>query len=168
MKRSAMMLALAGATMAGTAPVLADTVVKIGFAGPLTGPISHVGKDEQFGAQLALDDANAKGISLAGQKVKFELMSEDDQADPRTATTVAQRLVDAGVKGVIGHVTSGAAIPSRIYEQAGFRRSPRRPPAPSSPARATRPPIGSSPTTPSRAARWQSLPPACSRPSASR
>ena len=121
MKRSAMMLALAGATMAGTAPVLADTVVKIGFAGPLTGPISHVGKDEQFGAQLALDDANAKGISLAGQKVKFELMSEDDQADPRTATTVAQRLVDAGVKGVIGHVTSGAAIPaSRIYEQAGI------------------------------------------------
>ncbi len=121
MKRSAMMLALAGAMMAGAAPVLADTVVKIGFAGPLTGPISHVGKDEQFGAQLALDDANAKGISLAGQKVKFELMSEDDQADPRTATTVAQRLVDAGVKGVIGHVTSGAAIPaSRIYEQAGI------------------------------------------------
>ena len=121
MKRSAMMLALAGATMAGTAPVLADTVVKIGFAGPLTGPISHVGKDEQFGAQLALDDANAKGVTLAGQKVKFELMSEDDQADPRTATTVAQRLVDAGVKGVIGHVTSGAAIPaSRIYEQAGI------------------------------------------------
>ena len=121
MKRSAMMLALAGAMMAGTTPVLADTVVKIGFAGPLTGPIAHVGKDEQFGAQLALDDANAKGVTLAGQKVKFELMSEDDQADPRTATTVAQRLVDAGVKGVIGHVTSGAAIPaSRIYEQAGI------------------------------------------------
>ena len=121
MKHSAMMLALAGAMMAGTTPVLADTVVKIGFAGPLTGPISHVGKDEQFGAQLALDDANAKGVTLAGQKVKFELMSEDDQADPRTATTVAQRLVDAGVKGVIGHVTSGAAIPaSRIYEQAGI------------------------------------------------
>ena len=121
MKRSAMMLALAGVMMGGTTPALADTVVKIGFAGPLTGPISHVGKDEQFGAQLALDDANAKGISLAGQKVKFELMSEDDQADPRTATTVAQRLVDAGVKGVIGHVTSGAAIPaSRIYEQAGI------------------------------------------------
>lgn len=121
MKRSAMMLALAGVMMAGTTPVLADTVVKIGFAGPLTGPISHVGKDEQFGAQLALDDANAKGVTLAGQKVKFELMSEDDQADPRTATTVAQRLVDAGVKGVIGHVTSGAAIPaSRIYEQAGI------------------------------------------------
>lgn len=121
MKRSVMMLALAGVTMAGSTAVLADVVVKIGFAGPLTGPIAHVGKDEQYGAQLALDDANAKGLSLGGQKVKFELMAEDDQADPRTATTVAQRLADAGVKGVIGHVTSGAAIPaSRIYEQAGI------------------------------------------------
>lgn len=121
MKHSVMMLALAGVTMAGSTAVLADAVVKIGFAGPLTGPIAHVGKDEQYGAQLALEDANAKGLSLGGQKVKFELMAEDDQADPRTATTVAQRLADAGVKGVVGHVTSGAAIPaSRIYEQAGI------------------------------------------------
>jgi branched-chain amino acid transport system substrate-binding protein len=121
MKRSVMMLALAGVTITGSTVALADVVVKIGFAGPLTGPIAHVGKDEQYGAQLALDDANAKGVSLGGQKVRFELMAEDDQADPRAATTVAQRLADAGVKGVIGHVTSGAAIPaSRIYEQAGI------------------------------------------------
>jgi branched-chain amino acid transport system substrate-binding protein len=114
------MLAVAGVTMAGSALAQADMIVKIGFAGPLTGPVSHLGKDEQYGAQLALDDANAKGVTLAGQKVKFELMADDDQADPRTATTVAQRLVDGGVKGVVGHVTSGAAIPaSRIYEQAG-------------------------------------------------
>jgi branched-chain amino acid transport system substrate-binding protein len=121
MKRSVMMLALAGVTITGSTVALADAVVKIGFAGPLTGPIAHVGKDEQYGAQLALDDANAKGVSLGGQKVRFELMAEDDQADPRAATTVAQRLADAGVKGVVGHVTSGAAIPaSRIYEQAGI------------------------------------------------
>lgn len=120
MKRSLTMLAVAGVTMAGSALAQADMIVKIGFAGPLTGPVSHLGKDEQYGAQLALEDANAKGVTLAGQKVKFELMADDDQADPRTATTVAQRLVDGGVKGVVGHVTSGAAIPaSRIYEQAG-------------------------------------------------
>jgi len=119
-KRSLTMLAVAGVTMAGSALAQADMIVKIGFAGPLTGPVSHLGKDEQYGAQLALEDANAKGVTLAGQKVKFELMADDDQADPRTATTVAQRLVDGGVKGVVGHVTSGAAIPaSRIYEQAG-------------------------------------------------
>ena len=120
MKQSALIVALAGLTMTASTAAMADVVVKLGFAGPLTGPVSHLGKDEQYGAQLALDDANAKGVVLGGQKVRFELVAEDDQADPRTATTVAQRLVDAGVRGVVGHVTSGAAIPaSRIYEQAG-------------------------------------------------
>ena len=120
MKQRALIVALAGLTMTASTAAMADVVVKLGFAGPLTGPASHLGKDEQYGAQLALDDANAKGVVLGGQKVRFELMPEDDQADPRTATTVAQRLVDAGVKGVVGHVTSGTAIPaSRIYEQAG-------------------------------------------------
>jgi len=120
LKQRALILALAGLTMTASTAAMADVVVKLGFAGPLTGPVSHLGKDEQYGAQLALDDANAKGLVLGGQKVRFELLAEDDQADPRTATTVAQRLVDAGVKGVVGHVTSGAAIPaSRIYEQAG-------------------------------------------------
>jgi len=105
----------------GLSNAYAETVVKIGFAGPLTGPIGHLGKDEEYGALLALDDANAKGLTIGGQKVKFELVAEDDQADPRQATTVAQRLVDLEVAGVIGHVTSGAAIPaSRIYEQAGI------------------------------------------------
>ncbi|NTV10330.1 MAG: branched-chain amino acid ABC transporter substrate-binding protein [Zoogloea sp.] len=106
--------------LGGVSGAHADMTVKLGFAGPLTGPLSHIGKDEQYGAQLAIDDANAKGIVIGGQKAHFELVPEDDQADPRMATTVAQRLVDAGVKGVIGHVTSGAAIPaSRIYERGG-------------------------------------------------
>lgn len=118
MKKIALAIACIGTLASTTA--LAQSVVKIGFAGPLTGPIAHVGKDEEFGTRLALDDANAKGITINGQKVRFELMSEDDQADPRQATVVAQRLVDAGVKGVVGHVTSGAAIPAAsIYEQGG-------------------------------------------------
>ena len=114
------LIALTLATV-GLSAAHAQTVVKIGHAGPLTGPIAHIGKDGENGVRLALDDANAKGITIGGQKVQFELASEDDQADPRTATTVAQRLGDLGVKGVIGHVTSGASIPaSRIYEQAGI------------------------------------------------
>jgi branched-chain amino acid transport system substrate-binding protein len=99
----------------------ADLVVRLGFAGPLSGPISHIGKDEQYGAQMAIDDANAKGVTIGGQKVRFELQSEDDQGDPRQATVVAQRIVDSNVRGVVGHVTSGAAIPAAsIYEQAGI------------------------------------------------
>ena len=120
MKKIALTLACLG-ILGGTTGAQADTVVKIAFAGPLTGPIAHIGKDEEYATRLALDDANAKGVTIGGQKIKFELMSEDDQGDPRQATIVAQRLVDAGVKGVVGHVTSGAAIPAAaIYEQGGI------------------------------------------------
>ncbi len=116
MKKTLLALALVSAGFTAHA----QTVVKIGHAGPLTGPIAHIGKDGENGARLAIEDANAKGVKIGGQAVKFELVSEDDQADPRTATTAAQRLTDAGVKGVIGHTTSGASIPaSRVYEQAG-------------------------------------------------
>ena len=116
--RTALGVALAAAL---SATAHADMVVRLGFAGPLSGPISHIGKDEQYGVQLAIDDANAKGVTIAGQKVRFELQAEDDQGDPRQATIVAQRIVDSKVRGVVGHVTSGAAIPAAaIYEQAGI------------------------------------------------
>lgn len=98
-----------------------DVVIKIGHAGPLTGPAAAFGKDGENGARLAIENVNSKGFKIGADNVKFELVSEDDQADPRMATTVAQRLSDAGVKGVIGHVTSGASIPaSRIYQNAGI------------------------------------------------
>ena len=96
-------------------------IIKIGQVSPLTGPQSHLGKDNDNGARLAIDEANARGVTLGGQKVKFVLLSEDDQADPKTATIVAQKLVDAGVKGVVGHLNSGASIPaSKIYYDAGI------------------------------------------------
>ncbi|MFB0826018.1 branched-chain amino acid ABC transporter substrate-binding protein [Chromobacterium violaceum] len=99
----------------------ADTVVKIGFASPLSGPQAHYGKDNENAAKMAVDDVNAKGLVVGGQKIKFELVSEDDQADPRIGTQAAQRLVDAGVKAVIGHFNSGVSIPaSRLYSDAGI------------------------------------------------
>ena len=98
-----------------------EMIVKIGQVSPLTGPQAHLGKDNDNGARLAIDEANARGVTLGGQKVKFVLLSEDDQADPKTATIVAQKLVDAQVKGVIGHLNSGASIPaSKIYYDAGI------------------------------------------------
>lgn len=115
-------LAIAGlGILAAPAAVYAQTVAKIAFAGPLTGPIAHVGKDEEYGTRLALDDANAKGVTIGGQKIRFEMMAEDDQGDPRQATIVAQRIVDSGAKGVVGHVTSGTSIPAAaVYEQGGI------------------------------------------------
>ena len=97
------------------------TIVKIGHVGPLTGGIAHLGKDNENGVRLALDEANAKNPTIDGKKVKFELMGEDDQADPKVGATVAQKLVDAKVAGVVGHLNSGVTIPaSEIYNKAGI------------------------------------------------
>ncbi|MEO6421261.1 MAG: branched-chain amino acid ABC transporter substrate-binding protein, partial [Candidatus Nitrotoga sp.] len=106
------------------APVTSDTsvlVVKIGAAAPLTGPQAHIGKDNENGTRMAIEEANAKGVIIGGRKAHFELISEDDQADPKNATIVAQKLVDAKVNGVIGHLNSGTSIPaSRIYRDNGI------------------------------------------------
>ncbi|WP_147693668.1 branched-chain amino acid ABC transporter substrate-binding protein [Vogesella mureinivorans] len=121
MKQQQLAVWVAGAVLAMSSPAFADTVVKIGFASPMSGPQAHYGKDNENATRMAIDDLNAKPITVAGQKVKFELVSEDDQADPRVGTQVAQRLMDAGVKAVIGHFNSGVSIPaSRIYSDAGI------------------------------------------------
>jgi branched-chain amino acid transport system substrate-binding protein len=99
----------------------AQTVVKIGHVGPISGAIAHLGKDNENGARLAIEDLNAKGISIGGAKVKFELMAEDDAADPKQGAAAAQKLVDGKVNGVIGHLNSGTSIPaSKIYSDAGI------------------------------------------------
>lgn len=95
--------------------------IRIGHAAPLTGPQAHLGKDNENAIRLAIDELNAEKISIAGKTAQFELLSEDDMADPRTATQVAQKLVDAGISGMIGHLNSGTSIPaSKIYHDAGL------------------------------------------------
>jgi len=92
--------------------------IKIGHVGPMTGGIAHLGKDNENGARMAVDEANAANIKIDGKDAKFVLVAEDDQADPKVGTTVAQKLVDAKVAGVVGHLNSGTSIPaSTIYNQ---------------------------------------------------
>jgi len=96
-------------------------VVKIGHVGPTSGAIAHLGKDNENGAKMAIEELNAAGIKLGGKVVKFELLAEDDGADPKQGTAAAQKLVDAKVNGVIGHLNSGTTIPaSQIYNGAGI------------------------------------------------
>ncbi len=98
-----------------------ELVVKIGASNPLTGPQAHLGKDNENGTRMAIDDANAQNLTIGGRKVHFELLSEDDAADPKTGTIIAQKFVDQKVAGVIGHLNSGTTIPaSRIYADAGI------------------------------------------------
>ncbi len=104
---------------AGTAS--AQQVVKIGHVAPISGPSAHLGKDNENAARMAIDELNAKGVTLNGQKVTLQLIPEDDGADPKQGTAVAQKLVDAKVNGVIGHLNSGTTVPaSKIYNDAGI------------------------------------------------
>ena len=103
------------------APAFAQKVVKIGVSGPYTGGAASYGKDFESAVKLAIDEANAAGIKLGGEAVRFELISEDDAGDAKQAVSVATKLVDMRVAGVVGHLQSGATIPaSKVYHDAGI------------------------------------------------
>ncbi|MCX7251831.1 MAG: branched-chain amino acid ABC transporter substrate-binding protein [Burkholderiales bacterium] len=105
----------------GAAPAAEQLVVKIGHVGPTSGPVAHFGQDTENGARLAVEELNAAGIKIGDKSAKFELMAEDDAADPKQGAAAAQKLVDAKVNGVVGHVTSGTTLPaSKIYNDAGI------------------------------------------------
>ena len=111
----------AAAILLGGSAFAQDMVVKIGHVGPTSGAISHLGKDNENGARMAIDELNAKGVTIGGKKVKLELLTEDDAGDPKQGTAAAQKLVDSKVMGVIGHLNSGTSIPaSKIYSDAGI------------------------------------------------
>ncbi len=112
---------LLGCGKSGDKAAVDGTEVKIGHVAPLTGPIAHLGKDNENGARLAIEEINKSGLTIDGKKVVLTLVPEDDAEDPKTATQVAQKLVDAKVAGVVGHLNSGTSIPaSKIYSDAGI------------------------------------------------
>ena len=123
MKKLAGATLVAGLSLAGTANAQSVEDVKIGFAGPMTGAQAHYGKDFQNGITLAVEDFNATKPVIGGKPVRIVLDSADDQADPRTGTTVAQKLVDDGIKGMLGHFNSGTTIPG--FAHLRERRHPR-------------------------------------------
>ena len=122
MKNANLRITLLVAALGAAFPLCAQTLeVKIGHVAPLTGGIAHLGKDNENGARLAIEEANAAKIKIGGKEARFSLVAEDDQADPKVGTTVAQKLVDQKVVGVVGHLNSGTSIPaSPIYNGAGI------------------------------------------------
>ena len=121
MQARLMSAAIAAAFAFAASGAVAQTVVKLGHVGPLTGAIAHLGKDNEAGFKLAIEDLNAQKVKIGGQEIKFEGLSEDDAGDPKQGTAAAQKLVDAKVSGVIGHLNSGTSIPaSKIYHDAGI------------------------------------------------
>ncbi|MFL9881834.1 branched-chain amino acid ABC transporter substrate-binding protein [Paraburkholderia agricolaris] len=111
----------ASAAAVAAAPASEAIVVKIGHAAPLTGPIAHLGKDNENGARLAVEEINTQGLTIDGHKIQLELDAEDDAADPKTGTAVAEKLVEDHVVAVVGDLNSGVSIPaSKIYSDAGI------------------------------------------------
>lgn len=120
MKNSFKLCAIATGFLVLSGNIQAQNIVKIGTASPMSGALAHWGKDNSSGVVMAIEELNAKGVVIGGKKITLEIQIEDDAADPKQGTAVAQKMVDAGVKGVIGHQNSGVSIPaSRIYSDAG-------------------------------------------------
>jgi branched-chain amino acid transport system substrate-binding protein len=125
-RRTLSVIAVAAAAVAlaacGKKEAASDAqVIKIGHVGPVSGAIAHLGKDNENGARMAIEELNAAGLKFGDKVVKFELLAEDDAADPKQGTAAAQKLVDAKVNGVIGHLNSGTTIPaSQIYNAVGI------------------------------------------------
>jgi branched-chain amino acid transport system substrate-binding protein len=114
-------IAAAAVAMVAGAASAQDMVVKIGHVAPVSGAQAHYGKDNENGARMAVEELNAKGVTIAGKKAKFELVAEDDGADPKQGTAAAQKLCDAKVNGIVGHLNSGTTIPaSKIYNDCGI------------------------------------------------
>jgi branched-chain amino acid transport system substrate-binding protein len=113
-------VAAALAAIAGMAAAQ-EQVVKIGHVAPVSGAQAHYGKDNENGVRMAIEDLNAQGITIGGKKIKFEIQAEDDAADPKQGTAAAQKLCDAKVAGVVGHLNSGTTIPaSKVYNDCGI------------------------------------------------
>jgi branched-chain amino acid transport system substrate-binding protein len=112
-------LLLAGVCFLAMACTKKDTnVIRIGAAGQLTGPEAVFGGDMLNGVKLAVEEWNAKG-GVLGKKV--ELVPGDDQAEPRQAVAVANKFLNDGVVGVVGHFNSSCSIPaSEVYHKAGI------------------------------------------------
>ncbi len=109
MSVAAVALALAGA---------AQAEIKISTAGPMTGQYASFGEQMRRGAEMAVEDLNAKG-GVLGQKLVLEI--GDDACDPKQAVAVANKFVADGVVFVAGHFCSGSSIPaSKVYEEEGI------------------------------------------------
>jgi branched-chain amino acid transport system substrate-binding protein len=96
----------------------AQAQIKIGVAGPVTGPNAAFGAQLKNGVEQAVEDINAAG-GVNGQKL--QIVVGDDVSDPKQGVSVANKFVSEGVKMVVGHFNSGVSIPaSEVYQEAGI------------------------------------------------
>jgi branched-chain amino acid transport system substrate-binding protein len=111
---------LSGVVLAAALAVsgAASAQIKMGVAGPITGPNAAFGAQLTNGTQQAVDDINKAG-GILGQQITLE--QGDDVSDPKQGVSVANKFVGDGVKFVVGHFNSGVTIPaSEVYSENGL------------------------------------------------
>jgi branched-chain amino acid transport system substrate-binding protein len=89
-----------------------QNVIRIGAAGPMTGDQSKMGIDLRNSVELAVAEWNQKG-GVLGKKI--EMLSGDDQADPKQAVSVANKFINQKTVAVVGHWNSSCSIPASKY-----------------------------------------------------
>ena len=93
-------------------------VVRIGHVAPTSGPQANYGRDNENGARMAISDLNAKGVVVANRSLRFELIAEDDGADPARGQAAAERLCSSPAVAVVGHLNSATTIAaSPVYSR---------------------------------------------------
>lgn len=120
---SALSLALVAMSLASAHAADAEKplVVRIAHGGPVSGPIAALGKDEENGVRMAIDELNARKLQLGGRPVQWKLEAGDDVGDPGQATALARRFCDKKVAAVVGHLQSGTTLPAaKIYNDCGI------------------------------------------------
>jgi branched-chain amino acid transport system substrate-binding protein len=96
----------------------AQAQIKVGVAGPITGPNAAFGAQLKNGAEQAIKDINDAG-GIMGQKITLSV--GDDVSDPKQGVSVANKFVGDGVKFVVGHFNSGVTMPaSEVYQENGI------------------------------------------------
>lgn len=95
-----------------------EAVIKIGIAGPMTGDQAKMGMDFRNGVELAITEWNERG-GVLGKKIS--MVVSDDQHDPKQAVAVANKMINEGCVGIIGHFNSSCSIPASVeYHRAGI------------------------------------------------
>ena len=97
--------------------VPAQAQIRLGVAGPITGPNASFGAQLRNGVEQAVEDINAAG-GILGQRITLAV--GDDVSDPRQGVSVANKFIGDGIRFVVGHFNSGVTMPaSEVYAENG-------------------------------------------------
>ncbi|WP_027016375.1 branched-chain amino acid ABC transporter substrate-binding protein [Comamonas composti] len=118
---TASLLSSAAFAQAAAAPAAEPLEVRIGHAGPVSGPIAALGKDEENGVRMALEELDSQGLEIGGRKLKWVLEAGDDAGNTGQAVVLARQFCEKTLAAVVGHLQSGTTLAAGdIYQQCGL------------------------------------------------